>query len=186
MAILFLFIFKKIFTYLFIWLHWVLAAARRIFAAARGLLSSCGVRAQLPLGMWDLSSPTRDQTRIPCAGRQIGFLTTGPPEQSLIIHFLSQQISWIQPLSRTLVQCHFCEVLPNSGRDSYSVLPAWSTELYPEFLKQILQSNFSKLITNYAKLDMVLQLQTHFSFILPCYISLICKHLILPRNPLFY
>ena len=29
-------------------------------------LSSCWA---LPLGMWDLSSPTRDQTHIPCVAR---------------------------------------------------------------------------------------------------------------------
>ena len=34
-------------------------------------LSSCGVPAQLPCNMWDLSSLTRDRTRIPCIGRQI-------------------------------------------------------------------------------------------------------------------
>ena len=34
-------------------------------------LSSCGSRAQLLRGMWDLSSPTRDQTHIPCIGRRI-------------------------------------------------------------------------------------------------------------------
>ena len=37
---------------------------------ARGL-SSCGAWAQLPHGMWDLSSLTRDQTHIPCIGRWI-------------------------------------------------------------------------------------------------------------------
>ena len=34
-------------------------------------LSSCGVWAQLPHGIWDLSSPVRDRTSIPCIGRQI-------------------------------------------------------------------------------------------------------------------
>ena len=34
-------------------------------------LSSCIVRAQLPRGVWDLSTPTRDQTHIPCIGRWI-------------------------------------------------------------------------------------------------------------------
>ena len=32
---------------------------------------SCHVQASLLHGMWDLSSPSRDQTRIPCFGRQI-------------------------------------------------------------------------------------------------------------------
>ena len=34
-------------------------------------LSSCGARAKLPCSMWDLSSLTRDQTRISCIGRWI-------------------------------------------------------------------------------------------------------------------
>ena len=42
---------------------------------ARRLLSSCGAGAQgLPVGdMWDLSSPTRDQTCVPCIERWIFF-----------------------------------------------------------------------------------------------------------------
>ena len=38
--------------------------------AVRGL-SSCGAQAHFPLGMWDLSSPTRDRTCVPCIGRRI-------------------------------------------------------------------------------------------------------------------
>ena len=34
-------------------------------------LGSCCTKAQLLLGMWHLSSPTRDQTCVPCIGRQI-------------------------------------------------------------------------------------------------------------------
>ena len=44
------------------------------FIVTRGLqsaqLSSCCTRVYLPQSMWDLSSPTRDQTCIPCIGRQ--------------------------------------------------------------------------------------------------------------------
>ena len=36
-------------------------------------------------GMWDLSSPTRDRTRIPCRGSAV--LTTGLPGKSLITTF---------------------------------------------------------------------------------------------------
>ena len=32
---------------------------------------SCGMRAQLPCSMWDLSSPTRNRTHVPCIGRWI-------------------------------------------------------------------------------------------------------------------
>ena len=34
-------------------------------------LSGCGSWAGLPCGMWDLSSLTRDQTLVPCIGKQI-------------------------------------------------------------------------------------------------------------------
>ena len=68
--------------YLFIWLRQVLVRqARGIFAAACGIFL-CSTWASLllwrvgsvvvPRGMWDLSSLTRDQTRVPpCIGRQI-------------------------------------------------------------------------------------------------------------------
>ena len=36
-----------------------------------GGLSSCGAWAWLPRSMWDLSSPTKDRTCIPCIGRCI-------------------------------------------------------------------------------------------------------------------
>ena len=38
---------------------------------ARLLLSNCGTRAQMPRGMQELISPTRDQTHIPCIRRWI-------------------------------------------------------------------------------------------------------------------
>ena len=62
--------FKKI----LIWLHWVLVAACGIadfsLVTARRL-SGCSTQALLPRGMWDLSSPTRDWTHVPCTGRWI-------------------------------------------------------------------------------------------------------------------
>ena len=68
--------------YLFIWLHWVLVVAHRIFAASRGsffvmcglncaCFSSCGVQACLSRSMWDLSWPTKDQSCMPCVARQV-------------------------------------------------------------------------------------------------------------------
>ena len=54
-----------------------LVAACRTFVTSYGVsfvvhrLSNCGTQAQLPDGMWDLSFPTRDQTRFPCLGKQI-------------------------------------------------------------------------------------------------------------------
>ena len=45
-------------------------------------LPSCSTQAQLLHGMRDLSSPTRDQTCVPCIeGR---FLPSGPPRESLL------------------------------------------------------------------------------------------------------
>ena len=68
--------------YLFIWLCWVLVAARGIFIASCGDLlsqlvdslvvacglSSCGRRVSLLCRMWDLNSPTRHRTHAPCIG----------------------------------------------------------------------------------------------------------------------
>ena len=69
---------KNVFIYLFIWLHRVLVAARGIFIASCGSvchrLSSCGIRAYLLRGMWDLSSPTRDPSHVPCIARWIIYL----------------------------------------------------------------------------------------------------------------
>ena len=53
--------------------------ACRLFIAVWGLPSSCGTgrprswgtRASLSCDMWDLSSPTRNQTQVPCIGRWI-------------------------------------------------------------------------------------------------------------------
>ena len=60
---------RYLFLNIYIWLCWVLVAARGIFTAVHGL-SSCDGWAQL-LGMWDLSSPTRDWTHISCIARLI-------------------------------------------------------------------------------------------------------------------
>ena len=45
--------------------------------------SSCGTWGQLPRSMWDLSSPTRDRTCIPCIGRWI-------PD-----HWTTREFPWI-------------------------------------------------------------------------------------------
>ena len=58
------------FLILFIWLHWVLVAAFGIFVSVLRL-GSWGARAQLPCSMWNLSSPTKDQTHTSCIARWI-------------------------------------------------------------------------------------------------------------------
>ena len=63
--------------------RWDLHCDRMISCCrAGGLRSSCSTQAQLPSGMWDLSSMTRDRTCIPCIRSKI--LTTGPPGKSPI------------------------------------------------------------------------------------------------------
>ena len=51
----------------------------------RPRLSSCGTRAQLPYGMWDLPEPGIKPVFPTLAG---GFLTTGPPDKSLNSNFI--------------------------------------------------------------------------------------------------
>ena len=53
-----------------LWLPWISVAARGLFPVA-GELSSCGLLAQSPQGMWDLSSLTRDQTCVSCIAKCI-------------------------------------------------------------------------------------------------------------------
>ena len=61
----------------FIWLPWVLVAARGSSLRQAGSpvlvhrLSSCEARASLPQGMWDLTSPTRDRTLNPGTARRM-------------------------------------------------------------------------------------------------------------------
>ena len=62
--------------YLFIWLYPALVAAGRIFCSGRQTpehaeLCDCNVLAQLPLGIWDLSSQIRDRIHVPFTGRWI-------------------------------------------------------------------------------------------------------------------
>ena len=68
-----------LYLYLFLpyfWLHQVLAVALGTLFAVwgifrLGLLSCCGAWAELPWGMCDLCSLTRDWTCVPCIGRRI-------------------------------------------------------------------------------------------------------------------
>ena len=49
---------------LFWGVHWILAVAHRIFIVMHEL-PICGTQTLLLCSMWDLSSPTRDQTQVP-------------------------------------------------------------------------------------------------------------------------
>ena len=61
---------------------WALGTRASVVAACR--LSSCGTRAQLRHGMWDLPGPGIEPVSPALAG---GLLTTAPPGKSLMRHF---------------------------------------------------------------------------------------------------
>ena len=48
----------------------------------------------LPGDMWDLKSPTRDQTCTPCIGRQ-SLKTTGPPGKFRAQSYLEGRVDWL-------------------------------------------------------------------------------------------
>ena len=64
---------------------WALGAQASVVVACR--LSSCGARAQLLRGMWDLPGPGIKPMSPALAGR---FLTTAPPGKSLLINLLQR------------------------------------------------------------------------------------------------
>ena len=72
-------------------------------------LSSCGAGAQLPHGMWDLSSPTRDQTRVPCIGRWI--LNHWTTREVPLIYFFNANQLCIPRINSTYVQIQFADIL---------------------------------------------------------------------------
>ena len=88
--------FKKIYLFIYFWLHQVLVVARRPFVAVCRLLSSCGAQAPKRAGSvvvaHGLSCPVACGILVPRPGiepvspaLQDGFLTTGPPGKSLEI-----------------------------------------------------------------------------------------------------
>ena len=81
--------------YLFICLAvWVLSCSMQ-----QTLLSLCGLQTQLLYGMWDLSFLTRNQTPVPCTGRQaFNHWTTGEVPRALLLDaFLLQGEGEAQP-----------------------------------------------------------------------------------------
>ena len=72
------------------------------------MLSHCSTWVQLPCGMWDLSSPLRDRTRVPCIGRRILTQWTTRevpplfwsllPQFSLLLHFCCYSYSFLSEL----------------------------------------------------------------------------------------
>ena len=81
----------------------VLSLVHSLFILVHRLLWLWHVgRALLPLGMWDLSSPARDQTHIPCIGRLI--LNPWLPGKSPQIYVFKQNLKSVQ--KEIPKQCH--------------------------------------------------------------------------------
>ena len=63
------------FFFFFFWLCWVFVTIWGLLllqsTGPRAQQSACGVLAGLLRGIWDLNSPTRDRTHLPCIGRWI-------------------------------------------------------------------------------------------------------------------
>ena len=92
---------------LFIAVHGPLTVAASLVAEHRlqaRRLSSCGSRAQLLRGMWDLPRPGLEPVSPALAGR---FSTTAPPGKPLAIYFTFGSVYMSMPLS------HFVPAYPS-------------------------------------------------------------------------
>ena len=65
-----------------------------------GELNCCSAWAYLPCGMWDLSSPTGDQTCVHCIGRWI------------LYHWTTREVPKLFLLDSVLAGCMFLEICP--------------------------------------------------------------------------
>ena len=88
------------------------------------LVVACRLRGtwvQLFLSMWDLSSPTRDQTRVPCIARQIlnHFSLGSPQGQGLGVQLGLRTLSWHSG-KESICQCRRCRFNPWVGKTSGS------------------------------------------------------------------
>ena len=92
--------------YLFIWLHWVLAAAFRILVVAH-TLSSCGVRNPRACGIWD-SWPQVEPMSPILQGR---FLTAGPPGTSCLGSLCWEEM-YVCGKHRSPLRCHLSLSFP--------------------------------------------------------------------------
>ena len=102
--------FKNIYLFNF-WLHWILVAVCGIFVVGLGLCS-CGMQAELPHGIWDLSALTRDWTCVPWIGKQV------------LNHWTTKEAPWLLlnycPCTGRLREYEICMLLVRVG----SVFPA--------------------------------------------------------------
>ena len=68
----FIFIFNLAVSHLLLWAVGSSPEERgAVGAPEQAWAGCCGLWGELPYSMWDLSSPTRDRTWVPCAGRQV-------------------------------------------------------------------------------------------------------------------
>ena len=97
----------QFFFLLFIWLHWVLVVAHRIFVHHEGLFC-CMAWASLLHSMWDLSFATREWTCVPCITRWIlnHWTSRGVP-----ISFLVDITNFSKRLYQLIVLFFFCDFL---------------------------------------------------------------------------
>ena len=87
-------------------------------------LSSCGVQAQLPCGMWDLSSLTRDRTHVPCIARRI------------LYHWTTREVLWF---------ASFFPIFVSFNSSAYLIALAKTSSI---ILNRIGEYRYSCLITN--------------------------------------
>ena len=109
-------------TNLFIWLHWVWVAARRIFVVSCGnfhwATQTLWLRYESLVAPWhmDISSPTKDWIRVPCIARQI-LNQWSSREVPVILYFVAQIFPGLSP-----IQTDSCVPLLHSPPDLESVI----------------------------------------------------------------
>ena len=143
-------LFIYLYIYIYFWLCWVFVSARGLslscgkrgplFIAVRGpltiaaslvaehrlqtrRLSSCGLRAQLLRGMWDLPRPGLEPVSPALAGR---FSTTAPPGKPSFLKFLSIYIRIISHSSFV----YFCISITNIICDQYIIFLFFGMSLF--------------------------------------------------------
>ena len=89
--------------------------------ALERMLSSCGTRAYLPRGMWDLPGPGIEPVSPALAG---GFLTTGPPGKSMNMMNFAFVIHLFPYLSLTYrKRCFTFSIINTPPRSRYRMSP---------------------------------------------------------------
>ena len=101
-------------------------AGSRILSLKACELSRCGARAQLPRGIWDLSSLTRDRTSIPSTGRRILYhwTTKEVPALTFIPAFLLWGLNFVSP-GKIDALTHQTKVPPARGLLSNFIPQEW-------------------------------------------------------------